>query len=87
MLKITQSKEFKKDYAQYKRDIERITNERVKAECNDILNKLLREYSYVDAAHDVTNKSIDPTKVRENVERSVGLRQQLNKIIKYSKDL
>lgn len=87
MLKISQSKEFKKDIAQYKRDIERITNERVKEECNTILNKLLSEYSYVDAAHDVTNKSIDPTKVRENVERSVGLRQQLNKIIKYSKDL
>ena len=87
MLKINQCKEFKKDIAQYKRDIERITNERVKEECNTILNKLLSEYSYVDAAHDVTNKSIDPTKVRENVERSVGLRQQLNKIIKYSKDL
>ena len=87
MLKINQSKEFKKDYAQYKRDIERITNERAKEECNTILNKLLSEYSYIDAAHDVINKSIDPTKVRENVERSVGLRQQLNKIIKYSKDL
>jgi molecular chaperone GrpE (heat shock protein) len=87
MLKINQSKEFKKDIAQYKRDIERITNERVKEECNTILNKLLSEYSYIDAAHDVINKSIDPTKVRENVERSVGLRQQLNKIIKYSKDL
>ena len=87
MLKITQSKEFKKDYAQYKRDIERITKERAKEECNTILNKLLSEYSYVDAAHDVINKSIGPTKVRENVERSVGLRQQLNKVIKDSKDL
>ena len=87
MLKINQSKEFKKDIAQYKRDIKTIPNESVKAECTDILNKLLSEYSYVDAAHDVTNKSIDPTTVRENVERSVGLRQQLNKIIKYSKDL
>ena len=87
MLKINQSEEFKKDIAQYKRDIERITNERAKEECNTILNKLLSEYSYVDAAHDVINKSIDPTKVRENVERSVGLRQQLNKVIKDSKDL
>ncbi len=87
MLKITQSKEFKKDYAQYKRDIERITNERTKEECNIILNKLLSEYSYVDAVHDTINKSIDPTRVRENVERSVELRQQLNKVIKDSKDL
>ena len=87
MLKINQSKEFKKDIKQYKSDIERITNERTKEECNTILNKLLSEYSYVDAAHDVINKSIDPTKVRENVERSVRLRQQLNKFIKDSKDL
>ena len=87
MLKINQSKEFKKDYAQYKKDIERITNERAKEECNNILNKLLSEYNYIDAAHDVINKSIDPTKVRENVERGIILRQQLNKIIKDSKDL
>jgi molecular chaperone GrpE (heat shock protein) len=87
MLKINQSSEFKKDYAQYKRDIERITNERAKEECNNILNKLLSEYNYIDAAHDVINKSIDPTKVRENVERGIILRQQLNKIIKDSKDL
>jgi|TARA_B110000908_G_C9857503_1_gene272626 hypothetical protein len=87
MLKINQSKEFKKDIAQYKRDIKTIPNESVKAECTDILNKLLSEYSYVDATHDIINKSIDPTKVRENVERSVGLRQQLNKIIKDLKDL
>lgn len=87
MLKVNQTKEFKKDFAQYKRNIERITNERAKAECNDILNKLVNEFSYIDAVHDVSNNSIDPTKVRENVERSIALRQELNKIIKYSKDL
>lgn len=87
MLKIHQYNKFKKDHAQYKRDIECITNENVKQNCYNILNKLVNEYSYIDAVHDVTNKSIDPTKVRENVKRSVELRQQLNKIIKDSKDL
>jgi predicted ATP-binding protein involved in virulence len=87
MLKITQSKEFKKDVSQYKKDIEKITSKSAKEECNNILNKLLSEYNYIDAVHDAVNKSIDPTKVRENVERSVGLRQQLNKFIKDSKDL
>ena len=87
MLKINQSSEFKKDLAQYKRDIEKITSKDAKEECNNILNKLLSEYNYIDAAHDVINKSIDPTKVRENVERGIILRQQLNKIIKDSKDL
>jgi len=87
MLKINQSSEFKKDLAQYKRDIEKITSKDAKEKCNNILNKLLSEYNYIDAAHDVINKSIDPTKVRENVERGIILRQQLNKIIKDSKDL
>ena len=87
MLKINQSKEFKKDVGQYKKDIEKITSKSAKEECNNILNKLLSEYNYIDAIHDTINKSIDPTKVRENVERSVGLRQQLNKFIKDSKDL
>jgi hypothetical protein len=87
MLKISQSKEFKKDFKKYKRDIDQITNKRAKEKCKDILNNLSNEYSYIDATHDVINKSIDPTKVRENVERSIVLRQQLDKIIKESKDL
>ncbi len=87
MLKITQSKEFKKDYAQYKRDIERITSETAKQKCYAILNNLIKEYNYIDSIHDTINKSIDPTKVRENVESSIELKQQLNKVIKDSKDL
>jgi len=85
MLKIHQSKEFKKDFKKYKKDIDQITNETAKAKCNDLLNKLSNEFSYIDAVHDMSNKSIDPTKIRENVERSVMLRDQLNKIIKDSK--
>jgi hypothetical protein len=85
MLKIKHSNKFKKDFAQYKRDIEKISNERVKKECYKLLNKLVEEYNWVDAVHDIANKSIDPTKIRENVERSIKIRQQLNKIIKDSK--
>ena len=87
MLKIHQSSEFKKDFKKYKTEINQITNETAKAKCNDLLNELSNEFSYIDAVHDVSNKSIDPTKIRENVERSIKLRQELNKIIKYSKDL
>jgi hypothetical protein len=87
MLKINQSNEFKKDYAQYKRDIDLIPNESSKQKCYTILDTLIKEYNYIDAMHDTINKSIDPTKVRENVERGIILRQQLNKIIKDSKDL
>ena len=85
MLRIKQSNKFKKDFAQYKRDIEKIPNEKVKNECRLLLNKLVEEFNYIDATHDIINKSIDPTKVKENIERSIILRQKLNRIIKDSK--
>ena len=84
MLKIHQSKLWQKDFAQYKRNIEKISNEDIKKTCYNILNQLSREYAYIDAIHDVSNKSIDPTKVRENVETSLALRKKLNKLIKDS---
>ena len=85
MLKITQLNSFKKDFAQYKRDIEKISNDQIKQECYTLLNKLAQEYSYIDNIHSASNKTIDPTKIRENVERSIQLRLKLNKFIKDSK--
>jgi hypothetical protein len=85
MLRVKQATKFKKDFAQYKRDIEKISNESVKVECYALLNKLVEQFTIIDAAHELSNKSIDPTKIRENVENSVKLRQKLNKIIKDSK--
>ena len=85
MLRVKQATKFKKDFAQYKRDIEKISNESVKVECYTLLNKLVEQFTIIDAAHELSNKSINPTKIRENVENSVKLRQKLNKIIKDSK--
>ena len=81
MLKVKQSNKFKKDYAQYKRDLDKITNEKVKKECYALLNKLVEQINIIDAAHNV-DKNIDPTTIRENVETSAILRHKLNKIIK-----
>jgi DNA helicase HerA-like ATPase len=85
MLKLKQSKKFNKEFLQYKRDIEKIPNETVKKECYRLLGKLIEEINYIDAVHSVINKTIDPTKIRENVERSVEIRLKLKKIIKDSK--
>ena len=84
MLRIKQSNKFKKDYMQYCKDIDNIQNEYVKKECQLLLSKIVEEYNFIDATHDITNKSIDPTKIRENVERSILLRKKLNKLIKES---
>ena len=87
MLKIKQSNKFKKDFAQYKRDLDKITNEQARKNGYALLNKLVEQFNLIDAAHETTNISIDPTKIRENVESSVSLRLKLNKLIKDSKDL
>ena len=87
MLKIRQSNRFKKDYTRYCKDIDSMLNENVKKECYSILNKLVEQFRIIDSTHDVTNKSVDPTKIRENVELSISLRQKLDKLIKDSKDL
>ena len=87
MLKVKQSNKFKKDYAQYKRDLDKITNEHARKNGYELLNKLVEQFNLIDAAHETTNTSIDPTKIRENVEASVSLRLKLNKLIKDSKGL
>ena len=87
MLKVKQSNKFKKDYAQYRRDLDKITNEQAKKNGYALLSKLVEQFNLIDAAHETTNTSIDPTKIRENVEASVTLRLKLNKLIKDSKDL
>jgi len=87
MLKVKQSNKFKKDYAQYKRDLDKITNEQAKKNGYALLKKLVEQFNLIDAAHETTNTSIDPVKIRENVEASVTLRLKLNKLIKDSKDL
>ena len=87
MLKVKQSNKFKNDYTKYLHDIENISNEKVKKECYSLLNKLVAQFNLIDAAHETTNTDIDPTKVRENVENSIQLRQRLNSFIKDSKSI
>ena len=86
MLKIRQFSKFKKDYEQYCRDINVISNDNIKNECYELLNKLVEQLNIIDAAHDTINTSMNPTRIRENVECSVQLRLQLNKLIKNSKN-
>ena len=82
MLKIKSSNRFQKDLRLYKSAIESITDKNVKQEYQTLLNKLIEQFKLIDAAHDTVNRNIDPTQVRDNVERSVQIRQKLNKIVK-----
>lgn len=81
MLEIKNSKKIKKDLEKYKNAIDLISNKNVKQEYQILLKKLIEQFKLIDAAHNTTNRNIDPTNVRENVEQSVLLRQRLNKII------
>ena len=82
MLKIKKSNKFQNDYKLILKDIEKITNENKKQECYSLLSNLIEHLNLIDGAHDITNRGIDPTQIRENVEMSVEIRKKLQKIIK-----
>ena len=82
MLKIKDSEKFQKDLLLYKSAIESITDKSIKQKYQILLNKLVEQFKLIDAAHDTVNRDIDPTQIRDNVERSVKIRRQLSKIVK-----
>jgi hypothetical protein len=83
MLKVKQLNKFKKDLARYRREIDSIPNEDIKKKGYNLINKLIEEYNYIDAAHDPsTSKSLEPVRIRDNITRSIDLRIELDKLIK-----
>ena len=81
MLNIKHSQKIQRDLQKYQNSIASISNKHIKQEYQILLNKLIEQFKIIDAAHTTDDRNIDPTKVRENVEQSVLLRQKLNKII------
>lgn len=82
MLRIKNSEKFRKDLIRYKAAIQSISNESIKQQYQTMLNKLVEQFNLIDAAHDDVNRNIDPTKIRENVENTIVIRRQLDKLLK-----
>jgi mannose/fructose/N-acetylgalactosamine-specific phosphotransferase system component IIB len=86
MLKLSQSNKFKLEIKKYKSVIDKIKNESVRQKGYTLLNELQHQCNLIDEGHNpVTNTSIDPRELRENVEKIVNIRMTLNQMVKDSK--
>lgn len=81
--KLKDSEKFKKEINFYKSNIEHISNETVKKSAIVMLNQLISHCQLIDEAHSSSNNgNIDPRRVRDNAEKMIQIRLDLNKLIK-----
>ena len=80
--KLKDTTKFKKEYLKYKREIEKIENASARERGLSLLNQLTYQSKLIDVEHDVTNKTINPKKVRETVEVMADIRLQIKKLLK-----
>lgn len=74
------SERFKKDYNQFRERIAKVTNERVKSECNDLLTSLLKEVRTVDNHHqDIFLSKQLPNNVEDTRNKITEIRKSLHR--------
>jgi predicted phage-related endonuclease len=80
--KLENSKRFIEELNKFKKVIETIENPKLKENAISIISDIYKHIHIIDEAHNpLTNNSIDPRKVRENVEIVNDLRVKIKKII------
>lgn len=80
--KLQNSKRFIREINEFKKVIETIENPKLKETAINIISDLYKHIRIIDEVHNpLTNNSIDPRKVRENVEIVNDLRVKIKKII------
>lgn len=86
MLKLQDSNKFLQDYNRYQKDIDNIEDHSAKDRALKLLSDLKLHCTLIDEAHNSRNNGyIDPRNVRDNIEKSVQIRKELNTLIKHSK--
>jgi hypothetical protein len=87
MLRLQETDRFLRDYKRYQKDINRIESLSVKEYALQLLNELKTHCNLIDEAHNSRNNGyIDPRNIRDNIEKSVQIRKELNTIIKDSRE-
>ena len=86
MLKLKDSEQFQREYNLYKTAIERIEIKSARERGVSLLSKLHAYCNLIDEGHNSANNGyIDPRALRNNIEQSVAIRQELNLLIKDSR--
>jgi len=82
MLKISQSRQFKKDIKKFKQGAKKITNPFLQKEYDELLIRFIDQCNIIDNAHSSEyNGNIDPRTIRDNVMEMSFLREKLNSLL------
>ena len=80
--KLGESEKFKKEIDFFRSKINLINNDTVKKHATTLLNSLISQSKLIDEGHSFRNNGyIDPRRLRDNLEQTVQLRINLQKII------
>lgn len=86
MLKLQNTARFSNDIKRYQKAITLINNTYAKDRALTLLVELKTHCNLIDEAHNSRNNGyIDPRNVRDNIEKSVEIRKELETLIKDSK--
>jgi hypothetical protein len=87
MLSLKDSENFQREYSLYKSAIEKIEITSARERGFSLLSKLHTYCNLIDEGHSSANNGyIDPRALRNNIEQSVAIRQELNLLIKDSRE-
>ena len=79
MLKLSETKQYKKDIKKFTQGINKITKPLIREEYKETLKEFIHNCELVDNAHSsIYNRRIDPKSIRENVIELARLRKKLN---------
>ena len=86
MLRLQESENFVRDIKNYRRQINQINDNAARLHGLKLLDELNTHSNLIDEAHNSRNNGyIDPRNIRDNIEKSVEIRKELNILIKDSK--
>jgi hypothetical protein len=83
MLKLRDSDRFKKEYAEYKKAVDRITIESARERGQQLLSQLQKLCTVIEQVHNTqSHPVIDPRNSRDAIIQMVEIRKQLTQIVK-----
>jgi hypothetical protein len=87
MLRLQDTNRFAQDVKRYELQLKKINDVVAQERGRTLLTELKQHCHLIDEAHNSRNNGyIDPRTVRDNIERSVAIRRELNLIIKDSRE-
>lgn len=86
LAKLKNSERFQREFNQYKKEIDSISNTDLKEKAISLLNKLKEQCILIDEGHNSRNNGyIDPRSLRDNIVNQVNVRKELNQLLKDAK--